>query len=558
MDTVTEQPAVADPLRELYAELLDGSYDCVDRIVLNARFPLGREGGGMRYWWRQLHGSDEKLDTHHLMRMAGRFSRRVRAYGKAHGIPVLECKPGEKKWKIAREYLASHQVRRGVFLVLVSRAPAAVWEVKQSRQGGHIAVLKRKDPWPYVKHYSFHILDPEWGHLVIKMSGHPPFGAQIILNGHEYVACQARKQGIGFRKEGNCFVQATSMTDLAAVAETLRSENATGLLYQVCERWIYSSCLCFGLKREEQRRSGFRYEYFTYQAEYSRNYHFRCGQQMEQVVQALIERSRGPLQLDQVKTVFGCKKRPCRRKLDQGPYATVLETPEYGVTVFKVHYGRITLKVYTKGERVLRVEVTVHNTEELGAVKRLSRFSWVVTKLGDILRRFLQVIHCMDASFIADDLLERLPQPCQVGQTRVGGMDINKQRMRWHMQAVLALAVPLSGFTASALVQKFRDLAGPGGSVYGPRQAAYDLKKLRSKGLVDRVGNSRRYTVTPMGIRAMTALFVLRDKVIKPLLANACQRKRGRKPGNTTPLDESYNHLQVGMQALFTQLGIAA
>jgi hypothetical protein len=28
--------------------------------------------------------------------------------------------------------------------------------------------------------------------MTIKMSGHPPFGAQVILNGHEYVATQAR------------------------------------------------------------------------------------------------------------------------------------------------------------------------------------------------------------------------------------------------------------------------------------------------------------------------------------------------------------------------------
>jgi hypothetical protein len=30
-----------------------------------------------------------------------------------------------------------------------------------------------------VNHYSFHIMDPDWGHMVIKMSGHPPFGAQV-------------------------------------------------------------------------------------------------------------------------------------------------------------------------------------------------------------------------------------------------------------------------------------------------------------------------------------------------------------------------------------------
>jgi hypothetical protein len=41
-------------------------------------------------------------------------------------------------------------------------------------------------------------MDPDWGHVTIKMSGHPPFGAQIILNGHEYVACQARRARIAF------------------------------------------------------------------------------------------------------------------------------------------------------------------------------------------------------------------------------------------------------------------------------------------------------------------------------------------------------------------------
>ncbi len=38
----------------------------------------------------------------------------------------------------------------------------------------HLSLFKPKDPWPYVNHYSFHILDPDWGHLTIKMSGHPP------------------------------------------------------------------------------------------------------------------------------------------------------------------------------------------------------------------------------------------------------------------------------------------------------------------------------------------------------------------------------------------------
>ena len=112
---------------------------------------------------------------------------------------------------------------------------------------------------PYVNHYSFHILDPDWGHLTIKISGHPPFPAQVMLNGHEYVACQARKAGLRFTKEGNCFTTISDAAGLAKIAETLSEPRAIGRLSQLCERWIYS-CLCFALDFDEQKRSGFRYQ----------------------------------------------------------------------------------------------------------------------------------------------------------------------------------------------------------------------------------------------------------------------------------------------------------
>ena len=73
-----------DELSELYQDLLIGSYDCVDRIVLNGYFRQGHSAGGFRVWWRQLFGSDESLDNTHLMRLAGRFGRRIYGYAQAH------------------------------------------------------------------------------------------------------------------------------------------------------------------------------------------------------------------------------------------------------------------------------------------------------------------------------------------------------------------------------------------------------------------------------------------------------------------------------------------
>lgn len=69
------------------------------------------------------------------MRMAGRVSRRVRAFAKARGIPVIDCGRGGRKHQIAEEYLAAHPVSRGEFLILVARAAATVWEVQRSAKG---------------------------------------------------------------------------------------------------------------------------------------------------------------------------------------------------------------------------------------------------------------------------------------------------------------------------------------------------------------------------------------------------------------------------------------
>jgi hypothetical protein len=236
----------------------------------------------------------------------------------------------------------------GVFLVLVGRAPALVWDVTVARSGTIVNIAAK--PNAFVNHYHFHIVDPDWGHMIIKMSGYPPFGAQLILNGHEYVARQGQQAGLDFRKEGNCFVDTSDAVSLAKIADTLSEEQTVGRLRQVCERWIYSACLLFGLDLEKQRRSQFQYEYKTYQMEFSRNLWFQSGEQMEQVLEGLIDRSRR-LRLKQVRTIFAGKYRPRRGgkkgKKDTTRWGVVVETPTYDVTVLKVHYGKLSLKVYS-------------------------------------------------------------------------------------------------------------------------------------------------------------------------------------------------------------------
>ena len=116
----------------------------------------------------------------------------------------------------------------------------------------------------------------------------------------------------------------------------------------------------------------------------------------------------------------------------------VVETPTYDLIVFKVHYGKLTLKIYTKGERVLRIEVIVHNTKELRGGRSLEHFPKIVLRLKDILERFLNRLYCIDACFIGENLLETLPTPSVVGATRVGGVNYNQARIRTVIEAVVA------------------------------------------------------------------------------------------------------------------------
>jgi hypothetical protein len=74
-------------------------------------------------------------------------------------------------------------------------------------------------------------------------------------------------------------------------------------------------------------------------------------------------------------TAYG-KQRPKyrRRTKRSAEWEVAVERPTYDLTIFKLHCSKLTLKIYTKGERVLRIEAVAHNTTELNAVAHWKSF----------------------------------------------------------------------------------------------------------------------------------------------------------------------------------------
>jgi hypothetical protein len=291
-----------------------------------------------------------------------------------------------------------------------------------------------------------------------------------------------------------------------------------------------------------------------FQLEYSHNYLFNRGRALEQIFQGLIDRTRTTLNIKTIKSILGCKQRP--QKKGKTRWEITVETPEYGLTIFKVHAGALTLKMYTKGERVLRCEVIVHNVRKLKEGNNLMRWVPVVGHLNEVLDRFLEVVQCADSATLDDGTYESLPEPSAVGAARVAGINLASARMAAVMEAVVALSTQPGGFTSGDLAVKMQEQLGVSAEDYQPRQAAYDLKKLRGKMLICKIGKSRLYEAPAEGLRTLVALGMLREKVLKPVLRT--RNLQGPPPRSNNPIDHHYYNLRQEMRRLFKTMKIAA
>jgi len=72
----------------------------------------------------------------------------VIAWAAANGVSLMLYPAGKRKHLIAEEYVETHVVTAGVFLILAAKAPAAVWEVRRSARGASPRASSRSASTP--------------------------------------------------------------------------------------------------------------------------------------------------------------------------------------------------------------------------------------------------------------------------------------------------------------------------------------------------------------------------------------------------------------------------
>jgi hypothetical protein len=130
------------------------------------------------------------------MRLADRFSRRVRGYAKAHQITVIDWGAGERKHCNCRRAFEDDQGQAGT----VSHP---CWPRASRRMGCGEELSHRTKEADAIRKPLF-ISHPGSGLGAHRDQGQRPssISARVMLNDHEYVACQADQADIRFSKEG--------------------------------------------------------------------------------------------------------------------------------------------------------------------------------------------------------------------------------------------------------------------------------------------------------------------------------------------------------------------
>jgi hypothetical protein len=151
--------------------------------------------------------------------------------------------------------------------------------------------------------------------------------------------------------------------------------------------------------------------------------------------------------------------------------------------------------------KVAPVQKTIHS---LAALAEL---------LGDANRRYLEFISALDDNSAGRTDLERVTQPKREGDRSWRGINFFRPDDTQILCAIARGEFTISGFTSRLLRRHL-----PGKS---PGQIGRILKRLRTHGLIKRVGRTYKYYLTQLGKRVIAAGLSIKELILVPKLARA-------------------------------------
>ena len=177
-------------------------------------------------------------------------------------------------------------------------------------------------------------------------------------------------------------------------------------------------------------------------------------------------------------------------------------------------------------------------------------------KLATINERCLAEQAELLASAVDTGQLAALAAPTLIGARRIPGLKLHDDRVIRLLETLLHPGGVVRDWTTRELHRRVVARHHIADDEYRLSQLRYDLSKLRAKGLVQRIGKSRRYGLTPVGLKLGVLLVKLRVRLLGPLVALIRQPNTSPTSRGSNSVDAAYRDIDTALDHLSAALGL--
>lgn len=480
--------------------------ECVDRVYLNGYVKYLQMPGGVINFIREQR--DWPIPSPQMMKkMSKAFCQAVEEFAAHQGIPIVTFEKHAKKANVAQEYLAQFQGQSGIVLIGKAQEMAMGYKARRADQGTKVWFEYSRQK-VYVNHYYFYILDKDFGLLFIKVCTYFPFDVKVCFNGHEWAKQQLRQKGIAFEALENGFAACDDPVRLQEICHSLSADKIRALF----DYWVEQ--LPWPLSAED-RAAGYGHRLSIWQLEVSHTLVFIDPEQGRALVENIIRDNLDLGRPDRVSLIFD------RRVTKRTPSEFHTRVIQHGVLPsIRIRYKHSALKLYFKDGRAMRVETMINNPGDFDMNKGLQKNWDALVALGrQCNRRLLQHLHVSQDCFMPLDEVRALGQSTRLenGQ-RASALRLTDKRVRALFSALACQVFAAGELTNKTLRSRVAQLLNRD---YTSSQMSYDLRRLRLKGLLERIPGTHRYRLTEMGSKIVVFFTKLYERVFRPGLA-AC------------------------------------
>lgn len=542
------QGLVMNSFYEHHKDSIRWHYRCFDRLLLNGLiqpFQQPERVVGFFNTYRQLY----PVSRYTLRGIAEQFQHWLKAWSEKRNIPVVEAPKGRRDDFVDPYFKGADP--DAVVVVLKAREPARIMTaVGDSRTNRwHLQIANR-----WVVQYNFYINDRRWGRMFVRICPYLPFSARVCLNQHHWLANRMRDEGTDFKQCANAFIKCAVPERLQQLAESLTPWD----LLSCGQKWLARLTPFFTAKEREQ--AGCQHRLFFSQVEFCDNLIFRRRAAIDKLGERLLDANRTIGQPNKITVIFG------RRisKHYRGKLQTEIEDMNLPNPVIRSHYGNGFIKQYVRDHLILRTETASNNVHDYGMNKSVQNLTALRNALSAINDNYLNVQQDILETFIDRGQLRRLAEPTITATgKRIPGLRLDHPRQLALMHALVRFAHVAAGnsFTTAEIHSHVIKALGCPSDRYTLASLRYDLSKLRAKGLVAKLPNSRRYQLLPRGYSLCLVFLKLFERVYAPLTAgllspvNADARIHDQK---RSQLDRLYHRVIDDLDALVQAVGLKA